>query len=148
MNAISEFLFSVCTSALIFTVITFILPEEGAGKTARLVAAVFVLTVILKAGASAALSLSKTETGIVDKADEYDRDEYISRISSQAVKKVIEDKLRFAGCSYSEVEVTVAYTEDGFSDLNITVKVNSEEDRAIAENVSREIATEFIIRVE
>lgn len=148
MSAVSEFLFSVCGSALVFAVITFMLPEEGAGKTVRLVAAVFVLTVILKAGTSAILSLTKAETGIVDKAEEYDRNEYISTLSAEAIKRVIEDKLRFSGCFYSEAEVTVVYTEDGFSDLNVTVKVNSEEDRAIAESVSREIKTEFIIRVE
>ena len=148
MNAVSEFIFSTCASALIFGIITFILPEKGVGKTARLVAAVFVLTVILKAGTSAILSLSKPKTEVNEETAQYDRDGYISDITEKALKKVIEEKLLFAGCSFSETEISVAYTEDGFSDLKITVMVKSEEDKIIAESVSRSLETEFDIRVE
>lgn len=148
MSALSEFLLSACAGALIFAVIAFVLPEKGAGRTARLVASVFVLTVILKSGISAVISVSEVKTEIYEQSDEYDRNKYISKLSAEAIKRVIEEKLLFAGCSYSETEVSVVYTEDGFSDLKVTVTVDSEEDRMIAESVSRALETEFEIRVE
>ena len=146
MSAVAEFLFAVCSSSLIFSVITFLLPEKS-GKAARLVASVFVLTVILKAGITAASSLPEIKTDVSQTASEYDRNGYIADITATALKKVIEERLRFAGCSFSEISVAVVYAEEGFSDLNISVTVEGERDKEIAQSVSRELNTEFEIRI-
>ena len=146
MSILSEFLFAVCSSALIFSLITFLLPEKS-GEAVRLVASVFVLTVILKSGVRAVSSLPEIKTELSYVTSEYDKNGYVEDMTETAIKNVVEERLKFAGCSYTDVNISVTYTEEGFSDLYVSVTVESEKDAETAQRVGRELQTEFDIMI-
>ena len=147
MNAVGSFVMSVAASALMFSLCMFVLPKEGCGKTARLIAAVFMMTLVIKG----MLNLSHNASDVLDismnKDEQYSGDEYICMQAELAIESVVSDRLVAAGCEPCSVTAEAVYENGEFVSLDIYVTVTSKDDEEVALQVGKSLNKELHITV-
>lgn len=146
MTALSSFIVSLCGAAILFSLLMFLVPEEGAGRAVRVAASAFLLVVILRSAGSLFDGLEEidltTEDSPVPLADEV-----VEQQAEEALAQVAAQHLDAAGCVYKSLSAQVTYGQEGFTGVELLVEVPDAGEKETALLALSDLAIPVTVRV-
>lgn len=124
MTGAAELVMALCAGALIFSLLRFLIPEEGAGRAVQVAASAFLLLVVVRCVTGFAKTVSSLDlSGEKQTVDVYVTDKLVEQQAEMALAEVARDRLNTAGCRFTAVTATVTYGDEGFGQVGIAVTV-------------------------